>query len=383
MITVLYVTHEHDIMLGSTRSLLNMISAVRHIINPIVLLPKKGCVTDALEKSGIRYIIANFPSGITDKKGAKFAMIYIPRIIRDSIRIRRAFSEIENQLGETRVDIVHTNSAVIDFGYRYASKYGIPHVWHLREFIDLFFGFKPFMGWKKFHEMLNSSTATISISIAVRNHYRGTNLKDSDYVLYDAVRKSDECRFDAKKNRYFMVCGAITQSKGIETAIEAFRLFKAQNSAYRLLLIGNVEPAYKKRLDTLTASAGMQNSVEFVPYTDDIESYFVKASGLLMCSPNEGLGRVTVEAMFYGCPVIGYRSGATKEIITDNVTGYLFDTPQQCADAMNRVIDKECMIRLTANAQSKAKESFTEESFKKQIIDQVYNRIVQLSSKDK
>lgn len=383
MTTVLYVTHEHDIMLGSTRSLLNMISAVRHIINPIVLLPRKGCVSATLEKEGIRYIVADFPSGITDKKGIKFVAIYIPRLIRDSIRIRHAFSEIKNQLGDTKIDIVHTNSAVIDFGYRFAKKYDIPHIWHLREFIDLFFGFKPFMGWRKFHAALNSSTATISISNAIRKHYRGIKTKDSDYVLYDAVRTSDECRFEAEKSRYFMVCGAITQNKGIETAIEAFRFFNKRNPDYRLLLIGNVAPAYKRHLEKLITSAGMKDSIDFVSYTDNIASYFVKASGLLMCSPYEGLGRVTVEAMFYGCPVIGCRSGATKEIIIDNVTGYLFDSPQECADAMNRVLDKDCMMRLTSKAQSRAKEVFSEESFKNQIVDRVYNRIVNLSSKDK
>jgi glycosyltransferase involved in cell wall biosynthesis len=48
------------------------------------------------------------------------------------------------------------------------------------------------------------------------------------------------------------------------------------------------------------------------------------ADVVLMCSRREAFGRVTVEGMKLGKPVIGTRSGGTPEIVIDGQTGYLY-----------------------------------------------------------
>lgn len=45
----------------------------------------------------------------------------------------------------------------------------------------------------------------------------------------------------------------------------------------------------------------------------------------LMCSENEALGRVTVEAQYYENLIIGANCGCTPFIIDDGITGYLYD----------------------------------------------------------
>ena len=368
MLTVLYVTHEHDIILGSTHSLLNMIAAVKTFVNPIVLLPKEGIVSRRFEEAGVRCVTAEFPSNITDKKGWRYAAVYLPRMARDRFMRHKAFRKLDRQLNGEKIDLIHSNSSVVNFGYILAERYRVPHIWHLRELIDRFFGFKPFGGWDRFYRRLDKAKATISISNTVRDNYLHSP-KHSDFVLYDAVRSSEEARFVGKKKPYFMVCGAITKSKGVETAIEAFRIFNLRNRGYRLLLIGNCEDGYRRQLTKSIAEKGLNGVVELLPYTDRIETYYLEASGLLMCSCNEGLGRVTVEAMFFGCPVIGCNEGATKEIIDDGKTGLLFDTEEQCAEAMLRILEPGYMHLLTSNAVARAKALFSEEVFRKGLID--------------
>jgi glycosyltransferase involved in cell wall biosynthesis len=43
-----------------------------------------------------------------------------------------------------------------------------------------------------------------------------------------------------------------------------------------------------------------------------------------MCSKNEALGRVTIEAMSRGTPVIGFDNAGTSEIIKHAYNGFLY-----------------------------------------------------------
>jgi glycosyltransferase involved in cell wall biosynthesis len=64
--------------------------------------------------------------------------------------------------------------------------------------------------------------------------------------------------------------------------------------------------------------------VEFWGYIPDPERAFLTADAALMCSRNEAMGRVTVEAMSACRPVIGFDSGGTSELIDQDRTGLLY-----------------------------------------------------------
>ena len=98
-----------------------------------------------------------------------------------------------------------------------------------------------------------------------------------------------------------------------------------------------------------------------------------------MCSKHEAMGRVTVEAMFYGCPVIGFNGGGTAEIIQDGKTGYLFNTIEECAFLMGKVItsNQEPIIK---NALKEAEDSFSIESYGEKILDVYQSLLKKFSS---
>ena len=56
-----------------------------------------------------------------------------------------------------------------------------------------------------------------------------------------------------------------------------------------------------------------------------------------MTSEFEALGRVTAEAMFYGCPVIAHATGGTLDLVKDGETGYLYNTIDECAELIRKV----------------------------------------------
>ena len=60
----------------------------------------------------------------------------------------------------------------------------------------------------------------------------------------------------------------------------------------------------------------------------------------LVASKAEAFGRVTVEAMMCGLPVVGANSGGTPELISDGVTGLLYpqDSWRELSDKIETII---------------------------------------------
>jgi len=75
----------------------------------------------------------------------------------------------------------------------------------------------------------------------------------------------------------------------------------------------------------MTKRKRITEQVRFVGFKKEVAEEYHRADAVLMCSRDEGMGRVTVEAMSYGKPVLGYRGGATPELLTDEVDGFLYE----------------------------------------------------------
>jgi glycosyltransferase involved in cell wall biosynthesis len=81
-----------------------------------------------------------------------------------------------------------------------------------------------------------------------------------------------------------------------------------------------------------------------------------------MCSRGEPFGRVTVEAMKQGVPVVGAASGGTIEIIQDGVTGLLYqlgDAEDLAAKIEILHWDRELLGRMGQEAHRWANSTFS------------------------
>ncbi|KAF2547750.1 hypothetical protein F2Q70_00023335 [Brassica cretica] len=97
------------------------------------------------------------------------------------------------------------------------------------------------------------------------------------------------------------------------------------------LLLGSVgsksnKVAYvKEMLNFLSKNGNLSNSVVWTLATTRVASLYSAADVYVTNSQGIGetFGRVTIEAMAYGLPVLGTDAGGTKEIVEHNVTGLL------------------------------------------------------------
>jgi glycosyltransferase involved in cell wall biosynthesis len=91
-----------------------------------------------------------------------------------------------------------------------------------------------------------------------------------------------------------------------------------------------------------------------------------------MCSDAEAFGRVTVEALKSGRPVIGTRSGGTPELICDGVNGFLFEpgNARQLAAALRRLASEPGLLeRLSNNASVGTRDRFTLDGYVEEFVD--------------
>jgi len=70
-------------------------------------------------------------------------------------------------------------------------------------------------------------------------------------------------------------------------------------------------------------------NIKFFGVVDNIEEFYLNADYLVQLSENEPFGLVAIEAMALGTPVILSNSGGFKEIVTNEIDGYLVDAPYQ------------------------------------------------------
>lgn len=87
----------------------------------------------------------------------------------------------------------------------------------------------------------------------------------------------------------------------------------------------NKVPYVKGLLRFLTRHSNLSKSVLWTPATTRVASLYSAADVYVINSQGMGetFGRVTIEAMAFGLPVLGTDAGGTREIVEQNVTGLL------------------------------------------------------------
>ena len=138
--------------------------------------------------------------------------------------------------------------------------------------------------------------------------------------------------------------GVLIPRKGVNLLLKAFAALDHPRA--QLHLVGGAEnAAYAESLKRQAADLGIESRVHFAGAVSqrELASYFAAARVMVLPSLSEGLGRVVVEAMLLGTPVIGSRVGGIPDMIIDGENGYLVEAGSEAAltAALRRVYDEE------------------------------------------
>lgn len=134
------------------------------------------------------------------------------------------------------------------------------------------------------------------------------------------------------------VFGRISPWKGQDVFLRAL----ARLPGVRGLIAGGAlfgEQAYEKSLRALAAELGIADRVIFAGHIDAVPVAMAACDVVVHCSTApEPFGRVIVESMLAGTPVIASDAGGAREIVADGQTGQL--TPLNDAQALAAAIDR-------------------------------------------
>jgi glycosyltransferase involved in cell wall biosynthesis len=113
----------------------------------------------------------------------------------------------------------------------------------------------------------------------------------------------------------------------------------AEFPAARFLVVGGVHaapPGYMESLLQLAAQLGVERRVTFTGFRDDVAEFLAAFDMLVLTSQRESFGKVLIEAMASGKPVINAAQGGPAEIIQHGVTGLLIPpcSPESVAGAI-------------------------------------------------
>lgn len=225
------------------------------------------------------------------------------------------------------------------FALSAAQTTGTPVVCHLRS--NLGQGFTPSAARKA-----NERVATfIANSQATRTYWSGKGLNSEKVtVVHNAVSPQPEGRVDLEEafgipSGAPVVCcvGRLIEIKGQDLLIKAVAQLSAEFPSLHLLLVGDGKE--RKALENLAGECGVLDRVVFAGWRKDARELTGSASVLAVPSRDEPFGRVVVEGMVAGVPVVAARVGGIPEILTDGVDGLLIesDDPDALADAFRRI----------------------------------------------
>lgn len=391
---VAFITHYTNLY-GANCSLLNLIDGLRkYEVDPYVICPSKGDIVDALQTRNvpveilpIKYWVAKKPNSSQNLLKNLRSYIGYKRKIIERLQLNlRSLKPLIDKLQEWNIDIVHTNSSVIPIGILGAKWLRIPHVWHLREFGDLDYGYYPDWGLGIYKGLIALSDELIAVSRELSHHFFSGREEDKVHVIYNGV--AFESEFDrlyrlnqqhssCKKFYTFALVGVIYPAKGQEVAIKALARVVEQFPTTRLLIVGTGVKKNINDLQELVRSLSLEQNVEFWGYINNPYIAYRQADATLMCSKNEAMGRVTVEAMSACKPVIGYDNGGTSELIDHEHTGLLYTGDhEQLAKCMLRLVkNPEEGRQMGINAWHFARERFTIEAYAKAVY-QVFSSVL-------
>jgi len=195
-----------------------------------------------------------------------------------------------------------------------------------------------------------------AISVSVKHALEVNGISDVSVIYNGIVAKDwhiEQSRIDAFKSTYqlknkhiLFFNGRLSAPKGGACAIDALAHIVKKVPDTILLVAGSID-TYAEAMRTYAKTCGVEGNIIFTGWLNRDEimvAYFVSDIVLMLSLYLDAFGRVNIEAMASGKPVIGTCFGGTPEIVVNDVTGYIVNPlyPIEVAEkAIDLFLDKE------------------------------------------
>lgn len=256
-------------------------------------------------------------------------------------RVRDHVDALGAVIDAVRPALVIVNTVVSPWAAVAASERGIPVVWFIREFVDERAGFRLREGRETSLRFLDElSQQVFANSEAVRASVADVLSPERVLVAHpvidlDAVAEAAERRARVHQGtgplRVGLV-GRVTPDKGQRVAVQAIAELADRGIHVELDIIGGVIlPGFDHELKRLAHRRGIGDRVRLVGEKRRPLEHLSPADVSLVPSPREAFGRVTLESLALGLPVVASPNGGAAELVENGVSGALVDVTDPVA----------------------------------------------------
>jgi len=386
----LFITH-YTALFGANRSLLALVDGLTNNgVDALVVVPQHGPICQELDELAVSWVVIPHATWCHVPSNRKSLVI---RVARWAINATRGIFRFAKHLyaglriakicRKEQIDVIHTNSIVTPVGAIAGMLAGAPHVWHIREFGDLDYHLQYDLGNSLAHKIVGQSAQILTISQSIAKHH-GVDSLSNHTQIYDAIisrELADELPWNEKLVEFggapvMCIVGYLSATKGQDIAVRCFAEVVKSYPKAKLLIAGGGEETFEKHLRALAAELGVENGIEYLGMVDTPLDVFLRSHVTFMCSKNEGLGRVTPEAMFCGSVVVGFDNAGTSELIEHGVDGLLYKTFDEMVENVIELLKSPAtMQELRVKARLKAINSYTNEEYST-AVNKVYQTVI-------
>ncbi len=148
--------------------------------------------------------------------------------------------------------------------------------------------------------------------------------------------------FDKKLLAFGAIDGVKDLRKGGDLLMSTFKFLYEKNKKFSLITFGKSDSFFKNLdLDIFSYNQG------FIENEEHLALIYSAADILIMPSRMESFGQVASESMACGTPVIAFNSSGLKDIVDNNLNGFLIEkfNCQKMASKINQLLKDESLMK--------------------------------------
>ena len=328
---------------------------------------------EALERAG--YGPESEAATVADARARGCRLVEVDALCREIRPVRdvAAVAALWRLFRRTRPAVVHTHTSKAGFVGRLAARLaGVPAVIH-QPHGHVFYGYwgpsrtALFVALERLAARWTDTIVTLTPR-EVEEHLERRIGRVEQYAVVPsgvptaALRATAPSRAAARARLglgpgAFVVVGVgrLVPIKGFDLLVAALPALLARVPAAHVVLVGDGEE--RAALEARAAALGVAGRLRITGAVGDVTGHLAAADVLAAPSRNEGMGRVLVEAMALGLPVVGAAVGGIPDVIEDGGCGLVVppEDPAALAEALVDLgVDAALRAKLGAAAPRRA-----------------------------
>jgi len=316
---IAFLSQHADMIGGGEYSLFDLLRGLPAAYVPLLIAPGAGELTRRAQAAGIE--VQHLP---------------LPPVGMQTPGALRAW---RRWLKQQRPDLLHANgSRAALYGGLAAAGLKMPLIFHCRVNTA-----DPRLDWL----LARLTTRIVANSHATAARFAGL-CPQRTVVVHNGIDMPatpmlHDHRIELGGGRMLLCVARLSRWKRHDLLIEAFADLAESLRDLQLVLVGGADPhdpGWENDLKQLALCFPCHERIHFVGHSDAMADWYRVAHLLLLPSRAEPFGRVVIEAMASGVPVIAANAGGPAEIITSGSNGLLIDddTPNGWSTGMRRLL---------------------------------------------